>query len=94
MTGEATASFLVSERSREFFEAAPNVPLLKRIATETGGRYFALEDAAGLVDTVSLVEGRHSERVRRDLWDMPINFLLLIGLVGAEWFLRKRQGLA
>lgn len=94
MTGEATSSFLVSERSREFFEAAPNVPLLKRIATETGGRYFALEDAAGLVDTVSLVEGRHSERVRRDLWDMPINFLLLIGLVGAEWFLRKRQGLA
>lgn len=93
-TGEASASFLVSERSREFFEAAPNVALLKRIAAETGGRYFPLDEAAALVDEVSLVEGRHSERVRRDLWDMPINFLLLIGLVGAEWLLRKRQGLA
>jgi len=25
---------------------------------------------------------------------MPINFLILIGLIGGEWFLRKRKGLA
>jgi hypothetical protein len=29
-----------------------------------------------------------------DLWDMPINFLLLIALVSAEWGYRKMRGLA
>jgi len=31
---------------------------------------------------------------RKDLWDMPVNFMLIIGLLSAEWFLRKREGLA
>jgi hypothetical protein len=25
---------------------------------------------------------------------MPVNFMLIIGLLSAEWFLRKREGLA
>jgi hypothetical protein len=29
-----------------------------------------------------------------DLWDMPINFMLLVGLAAGEWFIRKRKGLA
>jgi hypothetical protein len=33
-------------------------------------------------------------RETRDLWDMPINFLLLVALAAAEWFVRKRKGLA
>jgi hypothetical protein len=94
VTGEATGSFLVSAQSREFFGAAQNVALLKQIATETGGRYYPLAEAGAVIDEVTMLEGRNSERVSRDLWDMPINFLLLIGLAGAEWFLRKRQGLA
>jgi hypothetical protein len=32
--------------------------------------------------------------VTKDLWDMPVNFLLLVGLLSGEWFLRKRHGLA
>ena len=92
--GEASAAFLVSERSREYFNAVQNVGLLKRIAAETGGRYLPIGKAGELPDELTMLEGRNSERVSLDLWDMPINFLLLIGLAGAEWFLRKRQGLA
>jgi hypothetical protein len=29
----------------------------------------------------------------RDLWDMPILFLMLIGLIAGEWALRRRRGL-
>ena len=36
----------------------------------------------------------NSQRVTKDLWDMPVNFLLLVGLLSGEWFLRKREGLA
>jgi len=30
----------------------------------------------------------------RDLWDMPILLLLLVGLLSTEWSLRRRWGLA
>ncbi|HMV85537.1 MAG TPA: glutamine amidotransferase [Blastocatellia bacterium] len=92
--GAATSAFLVTERSREFHDAAQNVELLKRVATETGGKYFELAKANNLLDEITMLEGKNSERVSKDLWDMPINFMLLIGLASAEWFLRKRKGLA
>lgn len=92
--GAAKSSFLVTERTREFHDAAQNVELLKRVAAETGGKYFALNSADDLVDEISMLEGKNSERVSKDLWDMPINFMLLVGLASAEWFLRKRKGLA
>jgi hypothetical protein len=92
--GEARGAFLVTEQTREYFETAQNVELLKRIARETGGRYTPLAEASTLAEELSMLEGAHSERVRRDLWDMPFNFLLLIGLAGAEWGLRKRRGLS
>ncbi len=92
--GAATSSFFVTERSREFHDAAQNVELLKRVATETGGKYFELAKANNLLDEITMLEGKNSERVSKDLWDMPINFMLLIGLASAEWFLRKRKGLA
>jgi uncharacterized membrane protein len=92
--GEAQSSFLVTDRTREFNDAAQNIELLKRVALETGGQYFPLNQASQLLEEITHLEGKNSERVSRELWDMPINFLLLIGLASGEWFLRKRRGLA
>jgi uncharacterized membrane protein len=92
--GSAASSFLVSDRTREFLDAAQNVELLKRVAAETGGKYYPLNRAGDLIDEISMLEGKNSEKLSKDLWDMPINFLLLVGLASAEWFLRKRKGLA
>ena len=47
-----------------------------------------------MVQDITYREGKNSELVTKELWDMPINFLLLIGLVSAEWFLRKKKGFA
>lgn len=91
--GEASSTFFVSDASREFFDARLNTTLLKRIAAETGGSYYEVSQAKRLLAEITLLEGRNSERVARDLWDMPINFLLLIIILAAEWFLRKREGL-
>jgi hypothetical protein len=30
----------------------------------------------------------------RDLWDMPVLLLAMVGLLTGEWALRKRRGLA
>ncbi len=92
--GTAQSTFFVTDRTREFHDAAQNVELLKRVAAETGGKYYPLNRAEDLLDEITMLEGKNSEHLSKDLWDMPINFMLLVGLAGAEWFLRKRKGLA
>jgi uncharacterized membrane protein len=95
-TATAQSEFLVAELNREFHDAALNEDLLKRIAAETGGKYYTLEQAqaGALVADLTYRKTENSRPVTKDLWDMPINFFLLVGLASAEWFLRKREGLA
>lgn len=90
----ATSNILVSDLNREYYSAAQNSDLLKRIAAETGGKYYAPSEAQSLLDDLTYRQTPYSERVTKDLWDMPINFMLIVGLLSAEWFLRKREGLA
>ncbi len=90
----ARSSYLVTDLNREFYGTAQNVDLLKRIAAETGGKHYAINEVQSLLDDLTYRSTPYSERVTKDLWDMPINFILIIGLLSAEWFLRKREGLA
>jgi len=90
----AKSNMLVSDLNREYYSAAQNSDLLKRISAETGGKYYTPAEAQSLLDDLIYRQTPYSERVTKDLWDMPVNFLLIIGLLSAEWFLRKREGLA
>ena len=90
----ANANVLVSDLNREYYSAAQNSDLLQRIAAETGGKYYTPDKTQSLLDDLTYRQTPYSERVTKDLWDMPVNFVLLIGLLSAEWFLRKREGLA
>jgi uncharacterized membrane protein len=90
----ATTSFIVGPMNREARNAAQNRELLTRIANDTGGHYYTLSKADDLLEDLIHTEGAGSVRVTYDLWDMPINFLLLIGIAAGEWFIRKRKGLA
>lgn len=93
-TLSAKSDLLVSDLNREFYDAAQNSDLLKRIASETGGKYYTPAEAQSLLDDLTYRQSPYSERVTKDLWDMPINFMLIVGLLSGEWFLRKREGLA
>jgi uncharacterized membrane protein len=90
----ARSTMLISDLNREYYSAAQNSNLLKRIAAETGGKYYTTAEAQSLLDDLIYRQTPYSERVTKDLWDMPVNFMLIIGLLSAEWFLRKREGLA
>jgi uncharacterized membrane protein len=78
----------------EFFDAAMRAPLLQRVAEDTGGRFFTEANAAALPEAISY-SGRGVTVVEsRELWDMPAVLIVLIGLVGAEWAMRRTRGLA
>ena len=90
----APAALLVDDSGADVEQAELRAPLLRRIASETGGRYYPLADAGKLADDVIYTESGVTVRASRDLWDMPIVFLLLVGLLGADWGYRRRRGLA
>ena len=78
----------------EFFDASMRASLLNRIAEETGGRFFTPGTASALPEAINY-SGRGVTVVEeRDLWDMPIVLMLLLGLVAAEWGYRRQRGLA
>ncbi len=92
--GKSSMHVRVSAGDAEYFDAAMRAPLLKRIADETGGRFFTPANAASLPEAISY-SGRGVTVVEeRELWDMPILFILLMALIGAEWGYRRVRGLA
>ncbi len=92
--GTAATSVRVAPGTEEFRDPRQRRSLLERIADETGGRYYTPETAATLPEDIRFSGGGVTVTEERDLWDMPILFLLLAGLMGAEWGYRRKRGLA
>jgi uncharacterized membrane protein len=76
----------------ENFHTAQNRELLEKLAEQTGGRYYSASNAGRLADEISYSEAGITTRETKDLWDMPVVFLLALLLRGSEWLLRRRWG--
>ena len=96
--GEARARFIVYDQDLEMENPAPRPALLESLSKMTeasGGKIFSPEELPELC--------RRLRERPRDLevpietkttpWDKPAFFLLIVGLLTAEWFLRKKWGL-
>jgi len=92
--GTAKTNFRVAESTEEFHNAGMNAGLLKELAEGTGGRFYSPKDVSTLPEDISYVDNGASRVEEKELWDMPLFFLLMIAAAGAEWSLRKRKGLA
>jgi hypothetical protein len=92
--GRGTVSMRVGPSDAEYFDAAMRAPLLQRVADETGGRFFRASEVSSLADAISY-SGRGVTVVEeKELWDMPVVLLALLGLMGGEWLYRRSRGLA
>jgi hypothetical protein len=95
ITAEYSAvRFEVTDLSAERRSAVRNHNLQKALATETGGKSYDLVSARRLVDDLHiepLVE--HYTRTQ-PLWNTPLWFIALVGLMLGEWFWRKMIRLA
>jgi hypothetical protein len=78
----------------EYTMAEMRRPFLQRIADETGGRFYTAETVGTLPEDIAMTKRGVTVINQMDLWDMPVVFLLLVGLVSAEWGYRKARGLA
>ena len=70
-----------------------NEDLLKQLAGQTGGAYFTMADAESLPENIANVQNPIFVDAERELWAHPLIFITVLGLLGTEWFLRKRIGL-
>jgi len=77
----------------ESFHTEQNRELLEKLATETGGRYWRPQDLGRLPGEISYSDAGITTRETKDLWNMPIVFLLILGLCSAEWLLRRKWGI-
>jgi hypothetical protein len=78
----------------EYFDPTMHEGPLRRIAEETGGRFYTPESAAGLAEDVRYAGRGVTSVEERELWNMPIILIALMGLVCAEWAYRRAVGLS
>jgi hypothetical protein len=90
--GSDVLTFQREDGIAETFHTEQNRPLLEQLASETGGRYWKPSELTNLPRDISYSEAGISVRSTKELWDMPIVFLLLLGLPIAEWLLRRKWG--
>jgi len=78
----------------EFRDPRPDPSQLKELAQATGGRVIQTPAELAIL-LAGHPEATVSEVVSRaPLWDSPLLWLLLLGLLSSEWILRRLKGLA
>lgn len=84
-------SFIVETSGGEFANLSADRPAMERLADAAGGR--VVESAEALLGDLKAKPA--AQRAVRDIqvWNSPLVLLLFFGLVCADCYLRKRQGL-
>jgi hypothetical protein len=91
----ARPAFVHADETRdEYVGAQMRAPLLRRIAAETGGRFYTSANAGRLAEDLVYAGRGTTLQEEKDLWDAPFVFLLLILLLAGDWGYRRARGLA
>ena len=85
--------FQVSDIRQELTETDMRLENLQRIADLTGGATLGVRELPKLASLVNGDPLSTTVRSERPLWDHWLVILLLVGLLGAEWILRRRHDL-
>jgi hypothetical protein len=95
--GEDKGRFSVGQMNVEFLETKMNKQLLEQLAYRSGAFYADIGNAASLIDSIrARVEFTPKEIVHTsevELWNWQYLMGLLVLLLAAEWFVRKRSGM-
>ena len=90
--GKDALTFRREDGQAENFHREQNKELLTKLAEQTGGHYYTAGDAKKLAREISFSEAGITQRETKEIWDMPVVFLLVFSLKATEWLLRRRWG--
>ena len=90
--GKDVLTFERTDSVAENFHTEQNRELLQKLSSQTGGRYWTTDELGRLPTEISYSEAGISVRDTKELWNMPIVFLVLLGLMSGEWLLRRKWG--
>ncbi len=91
--GTDRGGFVVGEAGAEFERTRMDRALLVQLADKTGGRFYLPSETAPMADDVDIDEITVQETRTFTLWDHPFVLILLVGLLAAEWLVRRYTGM-
>jgi uncharacterized membrane protein len=91
--GRDVLTFQRMDGVAENFHTEQNRELLERLASQTGGQYWKPADLGKLAGSIPFSEAGVTVRETKDLWDLPLVFLVLLLLRFSEWWLRRKWGI-
>jgi uncharacterized membrane protein len=91
--GRDVLTFQRMDGVAENFHTEQNRELLEHLAAQTGGRYWKPADLGKLASAIPFSEAGVTTRETKDLWDLPLVFLVLLLLRFSEWWLRRKWGI-
>lgn len=78
----------------EFASVRPGREWMQRLAAESGGEMLGLEDLNRLPELLKNIRVPVEETVTSPVWHTPWFFAAVLGLLGTEWLLRRKGGMA
>ena len=90
--GRDSITFRRDDGVAENFRLEQNRELLEKLSQQTGGQYYTPATAGKLAKEIAYSEAGITIRENKDLWNMPVFFLLAALIRGTEWMLRRRWG--
>jgi hypothetical protein len=95
--GEDKGRFSIGDLNLEFQDTRMNAELLRQLADRSGGRYLEpkqINDLDGVLASQSSFAPTVQHQQREiELWNWRTALIILIGLLGMEWLIRKRSGM-
>ena len=92
--GSVSRPMLVGGVDVELAEPRLNESVLRRIAESSGGRYVPADDVAALEVLLQQSDVGQPPSEMRDVWHNGFSLAVIIALLGGEWVMRRRVGLA
>jgi hypothetical protein len=71
-----------------------NAGLLRRIVDVSGGAFYTGNNTHQLIDDLQRLQKTITVDMAQDIWDMPLVLVVLFGLFGMEWWLRRTKAMS
>jgi len=95
--GQDAGAFSIGKRTLEYRRTQADFDILRQIAARSGGAMFMADDPSGLEDAIRSASGyvpvSESSLSQVRLWQRYPFLVLILVLLSAEWFFRKRWGM-